>query len=168
VSTELDLRLEAAAASEYRDNSRDDDRLLVPEVYWAGTGRKVVTLEWVEGLPPEPEPLAAAGLDLPEIAVRLIRTFLRQALHDGYFHADMHQGNIRVGADGTLIIAAAPRSISRLAMSPPTAMSKPSRKACGPSPSRSTARRARRSRWRGCWGTCWRPRNASAWRRGPS
>ena len=104
VNTELDLRLEAAAASEYRDNSRDDDRLLVPAIYWAGTGRKVVTLEWVDGLPPEPEPLAAAGLDLPEIASRLIRTFLRQALHDGYFHADMHQGNIRVGVDGTLIM----------------------------------------------------------------
>jgi ubiquinone biosynthesis protein len=104
VSTELDLRLEAAAASEYRDNAKGDEKLLVPEVFWAGTGRRVLTLEWVEGLPPEPEDLAAAGLDLPEIATRLIQVFLRQALHDGYFHADMHQGNIRIGPDGTLIM----------------------------------------------------------------
>jgi len=104
VNIELDLRLEAAAASEYRDNAGEDDKLLVPEVYWAGTSRRVLTLEWVDGLPLEPEPLAAAGHDLPDIAARLIRTFLRHALRDGYFHADMHQGNIRVGAGGTLIM----------------------------------------------------------------
>jgi ubiquinone biosynthesis protein len=104
VNIELDLRLEAAAASEYRDNSREDGKLLVPEVYWAGTSRRVLTLEWVDGLPLEPEPLTAAGHDLPEIATRLIQTFLRQALHDGYFHADMHQGNIRIGQDGTLMM----------------------------------------------------------------
>jgi len=104
VNIELDLRLEAAAASEYRDNAGGDDKLLVPEVYWAGTSRRVLTLEWVDGLPLEPEPLAAAGQNLPDIATRLIRTFLRHALRDGYFHADMHQGNIRVGADGTLIM----------------------------------------------------------------
>ena len=104
VNTELDLRLEAAAASEYRDNAREDDKLKVPEVYWQGTSRRVVTLEWVEGLPLEPEPLAAAGQDLPDISARLIRTFLRHALRDGYFHADMHQGNIRVGPGGMLIM----------------------------------------------------------------
>jgi len=104
VNTELDLRLEAAAASEYRDNAREDDRLKVPEVQWAGTGRRVLTLEWVEGSPVEPEPLAAAGHDLSEIATRLIRTFLNHALRDGYFHADMHQGNLRVAEDGTLIM----------------------------------------------------------------
>jgi len=104
VNTELDLRMEAAAASEYADNAREDDRLKVPEVFWAGTSRRVLTLEWVDGLPVDPEVLATAGLDLPRIATRLIRTFLRQALHDGYFHADMHQGNIRIGPDGTVIM----------------------------------------------------------------
>ncbi len=104
VNTELDLRLEAAAASEYRDNARADDRLHVPEVYWPGTSRRVLTLEWVDGLPVEPGPLAAAGLDLTEIAARLIRVFLRHALRDGYFHADMHQGNLRIAPDGTLIM----------------------------------------------------------------
>jgi ubiquinone biosynthesis protein len=76
----------------------------VPEVFWAGTSRRVLTLEWVDGLPVDPEVLTAAGLDLPTIATRLIRVFLRQALHDGYFHADMHQGNIRIGPDGTVIM----------------------------------------------------------------
>ncbi len=104
VNTELDLRLEAAAASEYRDKTQPDDRLHVPEISWAGTSRRVLTMEWVEGLPVEPAALAAAGLDLGEIAGRMIRTFLRHALRDGYFHADMHQGNIRIGPDGTLIM----------------------------------------------------------------
>jgi ubiquinone biosynthesis protein len=104
VSTELDLRLEAAAASTYRENCHDDDRVIVPEVYWEGTSRRVLTLEWVEGLPLEPEALAAAGQDVAKIANRLLRTFLRHALHDGFFHADMHQGNLRVGADGALIM----------------------------------------------------------------
>ena len=104
VNIELDLRLEAAAASEYRHNAREDDKLQVPEVYWAGTSRRVLTLEWFDGVALEPEALAAAGHDLAAIAARLIRTFLRHALRDGYFHADMHQGNIRVGADGTLMM----------------------------------------------------------------
>jgi ubiquinone biosynthesis protein len=104
VTAELDLRLEAAAATEYRDNAREDDRLLVPQIYWAGTARKVLTMEWVDGTPLEPGPLAAAGHDLSEIATRLIRMFLNHALRDGYFHADMHQGNIRVGPDGTLVM----------------------------------------------------------------
>lgn len=104
VNTELDLRLEAAAASEYRENAREDERLVVPDVFWAGSSRRVLTLEWADGVALEPEQLAEAGHDLPEIATRLLRTFLRHALRDGFFHADMHQGNIRVGADGSLIM----------------------------------------------------------------
>ena len=104
VNTELDLRLEAAAASEFRDNSASDAKLMIPSVFWPGTARRVLTLEWAEGLMVEAEPLAAAGLDLPDIAIRLIRTFLRHALRDGYFHADMHQGNLRVSRDGGLIL----------------------------------------------------------------
>jgi ubiquinone biosynthesis protein len=104
VNTELDLRLEAAAASEFRENAREDEKLRVPEVYWAGSARRVLTLEWVEGLPLEPGPLADARQDLPEIATRLLRTFLRHALRDGFFHADMHQGNIRIGPSGQVIL----------------------------------------------------------------
>ncbi len=104
VTAELDLRIEAAGASEYRDNARDDRGVYVPQVFWAGTSASVLTLEWVEGLPVEREALAQAGHDLSGIAVRLIQVFLRHALRDGFFHADMHHGNIRVGADGTLIL----------------------------------------------------------------
>ena len=104
VQTELDLRLEAAAASEFADNSRDDQFLKVPKVFWPGSARRVLTLEWVEGLPLEADILAGAGHDLPEVATRLLRVFLSHALRDGYFHADMHQGNLRIGADGALIM----------------------------------------------------------------
>ncbi|GMG82957.1 2-polyprenylphenol 6-hydroxylase [Paralimibaculum aggregatum] len=105
VHTELDLRLEAAAASEYRDNARGEARIHVPEIYWEGTGRRMLTMEWVEGLPLDPAAIEAAGLDCREIGARVIRVFLRHALSDGYFHADMHQGNLRVRPeDGALIL----------------------------------------------------------------
>jgi ubiquinone biosynthesis protein len=103
VMTELDLRLEAASASQYRDNAKDDPKLHVPEILWEGTGRRVLTMEWVDGLPLDPDVIAAAGLDRAEIAARVIRVFLRHALRDGFFHADMHQGNLRVRPDGTLV-----------------------------------------------------------------
>ena len=103
VMSELDLRLEAAAASEFRDNAAEDPKLYVPAILWEGTTRRSMTMEWVDGLPMEPERLSAAGHDLEGIATRVIRIFLSHALRDGYFHADMHQGNLRVGPDGTLI-----------------------------------------------------------------
>jgi ubiquinone biosynthesis protein len=104
VMAELDLRLEAAGANEYRDNVRSDERLYVPEILWAATGRRVLAMEWVEGMPLDPALLAERGHDLTELASRVIRIFLAHALRDGYFHADMHQGNLRLGADGTLIL----------------------------------------------------------------
>ena len=103
VTAELDLRLEAAAASEFRDNSAEDPKLHVPAILWEGTSKRTMAMEWVDGMPLDPAVLAAAGLDLSEIATRVIRTFLSHALRDGYFHADMHQGNLRIGPDGTLI-----------------------------------------------------------------
>lgn len=103
VMAELDLRLEAAAASEFRDDAAGDDMLYVPEIRWEGTARRVMTMEWVDGTPLDPEPLAAQGQDLVDIGLRVIRVFLRHALHNGYFHADMHQGNLRIGPDGALI-----------------------------------------------------------------
>lgn len=103
VAIELDLRLEAAAASELAENFAGDDILLVPKVDWQRTGRRVLTLARIEGIPIEDrEALLAAGIDLKETARRVIRVFLAQALRDGYFHADMHHGNLFVGADGRL------------------------------------------------------------------
>jgi ubiquinone biosynthesis protein len=104
VAAELDLRLEAAALSEFRENTLEDPKLRLPTVYWEGTSRLVLTMQWVEGTPIEPEALAAAGHDLPELARHVLRTFLLHALRDGFFHADMHQGNLRVADDGTLVM----------------------------------------------------------------
>ncbi|MGF1502422.1 MAG: 2-polyprenylphenol 6-hydroxylase [Paracoccaceae bacterium] len=104
VLTELDLRLEAAAASEFRDNAKADQTIKVPQIFWEGTGRRMLTMEWVDGLPMDPDVLRAAGHDVTELALRVIRVFLSDALRNGYFHADMHQGNLRVTPDGALVI----------------------------------------------------------------
>lgn len=104
VLTELDLRLEAAAASEYRDNAIDDPHVHVPEIHWEGTARRVLTMEWVEGTALEPRALAEAGINGAEIAERTIRIFLQHALTQGFFHADMHQGNLRARSDGRIIV----------------------------------------------------------------
>ena len=104
VLTELDLRLEAAAASEYAENTANDPRLRLPKVEWEGTSRRVLTLEWLDGAPMEPRALAEQGVDLADMAMHVLRTFLTHALRDGFFHADMHQGNLRVAPNGDLIM----------------------------------------------------------------
>jgi len=104
VALELDLRMEAAAAAELRDNTKDDADFRVPEVDWDRTGQRVMTAEWIDGTSVrDPAALAAAGQDPRRIAVVVIRSFLTQALRDGFFHADMHQGNLFVDADGRLV-----------------------------------------------------------------
>ncbi|MEK9967600.1 MAG: 2-polyprenylphenol 6-hydroxylase [Ferrovibrio sp.] len=103
VAIELDLRLEAAAASELRDNFTDDADVIVPAIDWQRTGRRVMTVQRISGIAIEDrEALIAAGIDLKAVADRVIRVFLKQALRDGYFHADMHHGNLFVAADGRL------------------------------------------------------------------
>lgn len=104
VATELDLRLEASAASEFHENTKDDPRLRVPAIHWEGTSRRIMTMQWLDGTPMDPVQLAEAGHDLSELARHVLQTFLRHALRDGFFHADMHQGNLRVAADGTLVL----------------------------------------------------------------
>ena len=101
---EMDLRIEAAAASELAENTWDDTGFRVPKVDWERTSQRVLTLEWVNGIPiNDIEALKKAKLDLPDLANRVIQAFLRQALRDGFFHADMHQGNLLVDEDGTLV-----------------------------------------------------------------
>ncbi|MEP9370506.1 2-polyprenylphenol 6-hydroxylase [Mesorhizobium sp. KR1-2] len=101
---EMDLRLEAAALSEIRENTREDPGFRVPEVDWERTGRDVLTMEWVDGIKmSDVEGLRAAGYDLPLIASNLVQSFLRHTLRDGFFHADMHPGNLFVEADGTIV-----------------------------------------------------------------
>ncbi len=101
---EMDLRLEAAALSEIAENTRDDPGFRVPEVDWERTGRDVITMEWIDGAKMNDVPaLRAAGHDLEKLAEVLIQSFLRHTLRDGFFHADMHPGNLFVERDGTIV-----------------------------------------------------------------
>jgi len=101
---EMDLRLEAAALSELGENTREDPGFRVPWVDWERTGRDVVTLEWVDGIKmSDVAALRAAGHDLEKLAATLVQSFLRHTLRDGFFHADMHPGNLFVEADGTIV-----------------------------------------------------------------
>jgi ubiquinone biosynthesis protein len=103
VAIEQDLRLEAAAAAEFRANTEQDDGFAVPEVIWPLSSRRVLTTEWVSGTPlGEVETLRREGQDLPALAERIIQTFLRHALRDGFFHADMHQGNLKIGPNAEI------------------------------------------------------------------
>jgi ubiquinone biosynthesis protein len=104
VAIELDLRMEAAAASELAERTSGDSEFRVPAVDWERTAARVLTTEWVEGIPVRTgDELAAAGHDPKRIAVVIVRQFLTQALRDGFFHADMHQGNLFVDAEGRLV-----------------------------------------------------------------
>jgi len=101
---EMDLRLEAAALSEMAENTRNDPDFRVPAVDWDRTARTVLTLDWIDGIPlSDRARLEAAGLDLKELARAVIQTFLRHALRDGFFHADMHPGNLFVDKSGHLV-----------------------------------------------------------------
>jgi ubiquinone biosynthesis protein len=103
VAIELDLRLEAAAAAELRENFAADPELRVPAIDWSRTARRVLTLDRIDGIPVQDiAALDAAGLDRKALAAAVIASFLKQALRDGFFHADLHQGNLFVARDGTL------------------------------------------------------------------
>jgi ubiquinone biosynthesis protein len=104
VAIEMDFRLEAAALSEMAENTQKDIDFRVPAVDWNRTAREVLTLEWIDGIPLNDHTrLAAAGHDLPLLGQKVIQSFLRHALRDGFFHADMHPGNLFIDADGRLV-----------------------------------------------------------------
>ncbi len=104
VAIEMDLRMEAAAISEMADNIKDDESFRVPVVDWTRSARRVLTLEWIDGVPiSDIDGLKAAGHDLKALGASLMQTFLRHALRDGFFHADMHQGNLFVDKDGVIV-----------------------------------------------------------------
>ena len=101
---ELDLRLETAAAAEFAANTEDDAGFRVPRPVWHLSGRNVMTLGWAEGASlGDNDAIDALGIDRTELGDRVLQLFLKHALRDGFFHADMHQGNLKVGADGALI-----------------------------------------------------------------
>jgi ubiquinone biosynthesis protein len=103
VAIEMDFRLEAAAADEIREIFAGDEDFRAPAIDWERTGETVLTMERVRGVPMgDRAGLDAAGLDRAELAERIIRIFLKQAMTEGLFHADMHQGNLFVEPDGMI------------------------------------------------------------------
>jgi len=104
VRLEMDLRLEAAALSEMAENVAEDPDFRVPRVDWERTQRGVLTLEWIDGIKlNEHARLRAAGHDPVRLSRVVMQSFLRHAMRDGFFHADMHQGNLFVDASGDLV-----------------------------------------------------------------
>ncbi|WP_425097688.1 2-polyprenylphenol 6-hydroxylase [Tropicibacter sp. S64] len=104
VMGELDLRLESAAASEFAANTAGDEGFQLPEIKWNYSGRRVMTLGWADGVPlGDNDALDAAGHDRVLLSERVLQLFLSHALRDGFFHADMHQGNLKVAANGDII-----------------------------------------------------------------
>ncbi|KAF0182895.1 MAG: ubiquinone biosynthesis protein [Alphaproteobacteria bacterium] len=102
---ELDLRLEAGAAAEFKEVAEKDGFLSVPSIDWARSGKRVMTLDWIDGTAlTDHVGLRAAGADLPGLAISVTRGFLAAALDHGFFHADMHEGNLIYGRDGKLWI----------------------------------------------------------------
>ncbi|AZI36549.1 ubiquinone biosynthesis protein [Caenibius tardaugens NBRC 16725] len=100
---ELDLRREAASASELTDAMKGFAGYSVPGIDWDRTNGRVMTIEWIDGIKiSDVDALRAAGHDLPDLAERLVLAFLTQAISAGFFHADMHQGNLFVRPDGTI------------------------------------------------------------------
>jgi ubiquinone biosynthesis protein len=104
VAMEMDLRLEAAALSEMAENTRDDPDFRVPDIDWDRTAHNVLTMEWIDGIALNDRArLEAANVDLPDLGRKVIQSFLRHALRDGFFHADMHPGNLFLDRQGRLV-----------------------------------------------------------------
>ena len=100
---EMDLRFEAAAANEYSENTKNDVGFKVPQIYWNFTIENVMKLDWVDGVSiRETEELKKRNLNTEKIAEDIIQNFLRHAVRDGFFHADMHQGNIFIDNSGQI------------------------------------------------------------------
>ncbi len=101
---EMDLRFEAAAANEYAENTKNDIGFNVPKIYWNYTSENVMTLDWVEGISiRETDELKKRDINTKKLAEDIIQNFLRHAVRDGFFHADMHQGNILIDNDGHIV-----------------------------------------------------------------
>ena len=104
VRVEMDLTMEAAAASELADNFDDDETYRVPRVDWQRTSRRVLTMERVGGIPLDDRAaLLAAGIDLREVLTRAAAIFFNQVFRDGFFHGDQHPGNMFVDPNGNIV-----------------------------------------------------------------
>ena len=101
---EMDLRFEAAAANEFAENTKNDAGFFVPKIYWNYTSEKVLALDWVDGVSiREKDLIYDRNIDVKNIASNIIQHFLRHAVRDGFFHADMHQGNLFINESGQIV-----------------------------------------------------------------
>ena len=101
---EMDLRFEAAAANEYSENTKNDSGFIVPKIYWNFTSEEVLTLDWIDGISiREKDKLLKKNINVKVIASDVIQHFLRHAVRDGFFHADMHQGNLFINDNGQIV-----------------------------------------------------------------
>ena len=103
-NVEMDLRFEAAAANEFYENTKNDVGFKVPKIYWNYTSKRVLCLDRVNAISiRETDNLKSLNVDLSKLAKNTIQHFLRHAVRDGFFHADMHQGNLFVDKNGDII-----------------------------------------------------------------
>lgn len=104
VVLEMDLRFEASAAAEMRDNFEGDEGFTIPQIDWQRTAKRVLTLERIEGIPiDEVQAIADAGFDLVKVTEQAADAFFNMVFRDGFFHADLHPGNLFLGSDGRLV-----------------------------------------------------------------
>ncbi|WP_390911562.1 2-polyprenylphenol 6-hydroxylase [Pseudosulfitobacter sp. SM2401] len=104
VQGELDLRLESSSASEFAANTEKDEGFELPPIKWDYSARRVMTLGWADGVPMgDNDAIDGAGHDRQVLGERVLQLFLSHALRDGFFHADMHQGNLKVAPNGNII-----------------------------------------------------------------
>lgn len=104
VNREMDLRFEASAAAELAQNFTGDPNFVIPEVDWQRTGRRVLTLQRIHGIPiDEVDAIRAAGIEPTHVVELAADAFFNMVFRDGFFHADLHPGNLFVGAEGQII-----------------------------------------------------------------
>ena len=103
-NNEMDLRFEAAAANEYSENTKNDLGFIVPKIYWNYTSDEILTLDWIDGVSiREKIKLEEKKINVEQISTDIIQHFLRHAVRDGFFHADMHQGNLFIDQNGNIV-----------------------------------------------------------------
>ena len=101
---EMDLRFEAAAANELYENTKNDIGFKVPKIYWNFTCKKILCLDKIEGISiRQIQDLESKNIDLEKLSKNIIQHFLKHAVRDGFFHADMHQGNLFVTREGNIV-----------------------------------------------------------------
>jgi ubiquinone biosynthesis protein len=100
---ELDFRIEGENAEKFKKNFLKDKKVKIPSIIWTHTTRRVLTMEYIDGIPLNDfNAIDEAGLDRGAIARNLAKSVLNQILRDGFFHGDPHPGNIMVLGDGTI------------------------------------------------------------------